>query len=601
MASPSAPPPSAPESTLDTGSIALAALGSVGQAAVLASAGFYLGRKGLVTKEGSKLISTISMKVTIPCLLFSSVLPSVNLSLVGAVWPMLLLPCIFVSTGALLGRLVVAITQPPKSFRKGTIAAVAFGNSTGMPIVLLSVLQTQLSYLKGPSSSRIKNGTLQIHDPIIYLSIYLLTYPIIQWVVGGWLLAPAPKTNKKLTPAGGGADAQSAQDHLAAPMQGVLPPTTVAAHGHNAGPTPSTSDLSAVSSAEQGLPLDAAASAPLLPVPSPDFLMAITDGELSPAIPRNSPAIRPTQHAPRRRRRIRSHEINLRHAADDTATSVDARGAGLLNGRNSPSEWLRERVAPTLTPAPTPAADDGAPLARPLATVVAMPDDDGGAMVEAAGQRIGASVVAAASRVLARAWRVFYVQVLVPPVVGVLCGLVMSSLPPSYYLLCGGSYGERLAPTDSCPAADAPLGFLTRGLQQIGNAAVPLNLILLGNSLSKGPNWTALPLRCNVGIVVAKMLVMPTFAVGLMVLVDRTLGDGGGSFLPLNDPYDEVFYLAAAAVTATPTANNMMVMIEVAGGDKAAMATAIFSQYMLAPALLTVSITAIIRVFMTYG
>ena len=38
----------------------------------------------------------------------------------------------------------------------------------------------------------------------------------------------------------------------------------------------------------------------------------------------------------------------------------------------------------------------------------------------------------------------------------------------------------------------------------MGAAAVPINLILLGNALSKGPNWTALPLRVCVGIITVR-------------------------------------------------------------------------------------------------
>ena len=45
------------------------------------------------------------------------------------------------------------------------------------------------------------------------------------------------------------------------------------------------------------------------------------------------------------------------------------------------------------------------------------------------------------------------------------------------------------------------------------------------------------------------------------------------------DPCDEVFYLAVVAVTATPTANNLLLMTELAGGNKAAMSTCIFLQY----------------------
>jgi hypothetical protein len=50
----------------------------------------------------------------------------------------------------------------------------------------------------------------------------------------------------------------------------------------------------------------------------------------------------------------------------------------------------------------------------------------------------------------------------------------------------------------------------------------------------------ALPLRCNVGIVVAKMLLMPTFAAGLMLLINATIGDEGSRLLPIDDPYDQV-------------------------------------------------------------
>lgn len=173
------------------GKVALASLRSIIQAATIAAGGLYLGKKGIMTKPGAKLLSTMSMKVTIPCLLFSRVLPSVDLKLISAVWPMLFFPLIFVSVGAFFGWLVVLITRPADDFRAGTIAAVAFGNSTGMPILLLSVIGTQLKYL-WDSGTDVAQG-IHVDDPVVYLSVYLLTYPIIQWVVGGWLLQPVSK------------------------------------------------------------------------------------------------------------------------------------------------------------------------------------------------------------------------------------------------------------------------------------------------------------------------------------------------------------------------------------------------------------------------
>jgi hypothetical protein len=128
-------------------SIGLAALRAILQAITVAAAGFYLGRRGVMTKAGAKLVSAVSMRVAIPCLLFSRVLPSVDLKLVAAVWPMLFFPMLNVSVGALLGWVVVKVTRPAADFRAGTVAAVALGNSTGLPIVLLSVIQHSLAYL----------------------------------------------------------------------------------------------------------------------------------------------------------------------------------------------------------------------------------------------------------------------------------------------------------------------------------------------------------------------------------------------------------------------------------------------------------------------
>ena len=181
------------------GKVAVASIKSILQAGVLASAGLYLGRTGIMTKEGAKLLSSMSMKITIPCLLFSRVLPSVDIPLLTAAWPMLLLPLVTVSVGALLGYLTVLATRPPDDFRSGMIAAVAFGNSTGMPIVLLTVIDSQLHYLwEGRDAHDHRHH--QSSDPVVYLSIYLITYPIIQWVVGGWLLQPLEPASSILPP-----------------------------------------------------------------------------------------------------------------------------------------------------------------------------------------------------------------------------------------------------------------------------------------------------------------------------------------------------------------------------------------------------------------
>jgi hypothetical protein len=86
---------------------------------------------GVMTKEVTKALSYLSMRVTVPALLFTSVLPAVNAGLVRRVWPMFFFPGIYAAMGAFFGWLVIVFCNPPEDFRRGTIAAVAFGNSTG--------------------------------------------------------------------------------------------------------------------------------------------------------------------------------------------------------------------------------------------------------------------------------------------------------------------------------------------------------------------------------------------------------------------------------------------------------------------------------------
>lgn len=62
--------------------------------------------------------------------------------------------------------------------------------------------------------------------------------------------------------------------------------------------------------------------------------------------------------------------------------------------------------------------------------------------------------------------------------------------------------------------------------------------------------------------------------------------------VPGLDPYTrDTLWLVALVVTCTPTANNLLVMCDAAGQGKNAMATAIFTQYLVAPVLLPCTIT----------
>lgn len=189
MASPPSAPSAAgaPPATL----YLFTALRSVGTVAVLATSGAYMRHKGVMTPEFTKGLSFLALKLTLPVLLFTSALncqqnrselPCGDLAQnIAHGWPLLLLPLWNVGAGLLIGRLAAWLGGAKAENRHATIAAVTFGNSTGLPITLLTTVQLQMP----PTSD------LGSTSAILFLGVYLVAYPLLQWSVGLRLLRPA--------------------------------------------------------------------------------------------------------------------------------------------------------------------------------------------------------------------------------------------------------------------------------------------------------------------------------------------------------------------------------------------------------------------------
>ena len=81
---------------------------------------------------------------------------------------LLLLPPVYVFAGCTIGFILAKTACARARGFGATIAAVGFANSTGMPRVLLAVAE--------------KNVTPG-HGSIGCLSMYLLIYPLLQWLI----------------------------------------------------------------------------------------------------------------------------------------------------------------------------------------------------------------------------------------------------------------------------------------------------------------------------------------------------------------------------------------------------------------------------------
>jgi predicted permease len=170
----------------------------------MAGSGLYLHRQNYVTSEGKKMLALISQQITIPAYLFAKIIycpsdgghntindtdnnefvcPSVA-DRIGDLWMLLLWPFYVVLCGLISGYIVAKLSNTPPNQHRACMVALAFPNSTGLAITLLSVIHKQFS----------SSAELGKIDPIAFLSVYLLLYPVLQWGLGGWLLAPTEES-----------------------------------------------------------------------------------------------------------------------------------------------------------------------------------------------------------------------------------------------------------------------------------------------------------------------------------------------------------------------------------------------------------------------
>jgi len=167
----------------------------------------------------------------------------------------------------------------------------------------------------------------------------------------------------------------------------------------------------------------------------------------------------------------------------------------------------------------------------------------------------------ASSKVRNRLCGIFQ-RILVPPVYGIALGLLVALSPLS--IVFGG-----------------PLQFVMQAARMLGGVAIPVSMMILGASLQKGPSWDSVHMPTVFGVVFCKMLVLPSFA---LVVVTGLVHAG------LEAP--KMLLLVILLESAMPTANNVLIMCELAGGQSTkAMSTTIFVQYCAAPFLLTLTMS----------
>lgn len=106
-------------------------------------------------------------------------------------------------------------------------------------------------------------------------------------------------------------------------------------------------------------------------------------------------------------------------------------------------------------------------------------------------------------------------HIMQPPTIASLLAIVVGMVPQVKAFLFG---------------YDAPLSFITDSLEILAGAMVPSVMLILGGMLSEGPGDSTLGLRTTIGVIIARLLVLPLVGIGIVSMADNL------NILVANDP-----------------------------------------------------------------
>jgi len=567
----------------------LASLRAVGTASTMAFVGAYMHRRGFVTPSGKKMMALLSQQVTIPAFLFAKIIhcpdggednepngettvcPSVadrisDLKLL-LIWPGFVVFC-----GLITGYIAARISKTPPAQTRSCLAACAFGNSTGLVITLLTVVHHQFKG-SGAELGRI--------DPTTFLSVYLLLYPVLQWGVGGWLLAPEEKKEEKPDmdatigkshvdnnlENGDGEGGMNILSHQANNDASTRPISIQ--HILNLAPERSSAVMSAVETEFGGMTpkrksviirrnKDQSSSNALKMMVKELSFTSFDNFELSGAFRMEEAPIQSTSA-------MHQHDMLPRvGSVEDAPLMMEDPSEDPRTRRGSCTSLssIRNESHPTI--------DEHTPLNVSQQQIEQIQESD---------------IMPLTTTLLRISRKVFQ-----PPVIASIAGLFIASFPRVRGLLVNiwGSNGKS-----------APLQWMFDGIYSVGQSAVPINMTILGINLSstfkrkskeeeEEGRAKLLPNRTMLAILVGKMLVMPMLGIMSTWFLQRY-------YIDFPDAIDATCYLIMMIVFITPTANNVMVMVELSGSSsKEGMARVIGYQYLVSPVILSIVLTVVV-------
>ncbi|GJN92474.1 hypothetical protein Rhopal_005504-T1 [Rhodotorula paludigena] len=141
--------------------------------AIPASLGFWMTRAGLFPVAAARGASQIILNVALPSLLFSKITPSINGDNAKAIGPIFLVGIIYMILSLLMGIIVRVLFPTPRNFRWGLLAAATWSNWGDLPT---SVVQTVCA--SAPFSGQADADLAVAYVAIFILIFYITLFPM---------------------------------------------------------------------------------------------------------------------------------------------------------------------------------------------------------------------------------------------------------------------------------------------------------------------------------------------------------------------------------------------------------------------------------------
>ncbi|KAH9069634.1 auxin efflux carrier [Lactarius deliciosus] len=141
-------------------------------------AGFALTKADLFSIEAARGVAQIVLNISMPCLLFSSIIPSFNPQNIGSLAPLTVVGLLYGVVGGAMAWIIKQFFWVPHRFRYGILAAGIWGNFGDIPTAIAM----------GITASAPFRGIDDENLAIAYISTLILVFFVTLFPLGGFLI-----------------------------------------------------------------------------------------------------------------------------------------------------------------------------------------------------------------------------------------------------------------------------------------------------------------------------------------------------------------------------------------------------------------------------